>query len=1838
MWCIIYTCYLYVKENKQKQPGSNIPLEASRGEIGGNIVMGKKLNRILLLAVWLAALFLMLWSGPAMACWTTSNLGCPGVVRVGTPFTCAPNYTSGSEGAVLWSFYLPSNMSSSGTSSQFCSYEMGMRGVCAFPSNWWNVKPNIPNGSSVSITATSAGGSRIGGLTNQGGGDYTSHGWQDIQAIPASPIYGTGCPSTAIVGQPFTCSPSYYTGYGPSISWSGANSVSGNSLTFASAGSKTVTLTTNYAGYANSLSQTITVINPTATITSLGCPSEAIVGTPFTCTPQASANVSGVTYTWSGDGVTASGDTLTPSTTGIKTIAYTATYPGVGIIGSGTQTVSVVSPTATITSLGCPTEAITGKAFTCTPQATANISTGVTYTWSGDDVTANGNNLTVSASGTKTITYTAIYPGSGTIGSGTQNIIVTTPSVTINSLGCPADAIQLTPFTCKPSVTSNIPASFAGGVTYTWSGDGVTADGNTLTPSTTGIKTITLTVNYPLVPHGSSSTQTVAVVSPIVTISSLGCPADAVPGKPVTCTPTVSANIPDSYKPGLTYAWSGDGVTADGNDLTFSIPGAKTVSLTANYPLVPVSGTATQDVNVVAPEITINSPGCPADALFLKAFTCAPSITTNLPASLQTGMTYTWTGADIHVSTGNSIAFSKDGTKTVNLVVSYPMANASKTATQDVNVVTPALQITSLGCPGNVVALNDFTCTPVIDTNVPEAFRAGATYKWSGNNLDITGNTLSAKNSGTKIITLEVEYPLATVMGVKSQTIAVSNPSATVTSLGCPAYTVVGKPFTCMPTIVPMFSANYREGATYTWSGDGLITNEDKSLTMTGPGGKTLTLTVNYPLVPSVTASKTQLVVAINPYVNVTSIGCPDTGLTTRSFTCTPRLSTNLPTNLKEGATYTWTGEGLQINEDGTMGFATAGAKVLQVVAKFPLADVEGSMAESIDIIEPQVQAQSVGCPTEAVTGKAFHCSPTITTNFPANFKSGMTYTWTGNDLTINGSNLILNTEGTKTVSLKVDYPLAAASTTMTQDIAVITGTAAITSLGCPTEVVTNEKFTCNPVTTTNLPASFQNGMTYTWSGVGLQTNSDGSLTFTEKGSPKDITLLIKYPLADLTATLAGQMVVGALNLTIDSLGCPNNLFSQTPFTCMPSITYDMPESYRNRLQYSWTGTNLVTSGSGEMAPLGSGNVELTLTVSIKDTTTTFKKTETLSASTRDPQITSLGCPESILATVPFTCTPVISAASQANYKFTWAGNDLQVGADGALIYPTGGDKPLVLSAINTETGVTLIYGTNVNVSAPVLKILSLGCPSSVRERKLFSCAPVIETNLPSTVTSELEYEWKGGDITAYEDGSLIYATPGSKSVSLSVSHPTRAGIKATKAASMNVRELAIKISYLGCPTTIIEYYPFSCIPAISIDSVTEESEITYEWKIDNEVVATTKKIENIIIPKNGPTSLTFTASIADPETAGELITATETITRDVKVNTSPLKLRLNIPRRVNAGSPATLAASTTFAKPEDVVYTWTIDGATYEGNQVTINTLDDRNSPIEYSITASIPTVETIKPETISGMLPVVPYAFPAVYFYGPMARATNIVPFTALFRLGVTNYSEVPLTYTWDFGDGTVLPETAELTKAMTHVYIKEGTYTATLTVKDDKGYSKQFSATVVAGYAPPRQISIRAYYSNATARAPLDVYCRYRIAEGLSVDVPIKNVWSVNGTPMSEKSIVTFNFANPGTYTLGLDVLTKYGNTASTTVPIVVTENVPPTCTINAKLITGKKYQLDAQCYDVDGRIVSYLWDFGDDTTGTSERDYREFKSGTYNIRVTATDNSGGTGTAETTLNVP
>jgi PKD repeat protein len=125
----------------------------------------------------------------------------------------------------------------------------------------------------------------------------------------------------------------------------------------------------------------------------------------------------------------------------------------------------------------------------------------------------------------------------------------------------------------------------------------------------------------------------------------------------------------------------------------------------------------------------------------------------------------------------------------------------------------------------------------------------------------------------------------------------------------------------------------------------------------------------------------------------------------------------------------------------------------------------------------------------------------------------------------------------------------------------------------------------------------------------------------------------------------------------------------------------------------------------------------------------------------------------------------------------------------------------------------------------------------------------------------------------------------------------------------------------------------------------------------------------------------------------------------------------------------------------------------------------------------------------------------------------------------------------------------------------------------------------------------------------------------------------------------STTTYTYSTAGTYTVKLqvkdDAEATATNTTTSTINEQSAETSPPIATANGPY-TGLTYQnisFDGSgSYDIDGTITSYIWGFGDGTTGTGINPIHIYNtSGLYNITLTVTDNDGLTNSDKTTVTI-
>lgn len=200
--------------------------------------------------------------------------------------------------------------------------------------------------------------------------------------------------------------------------------------------------------------------------------------------------------------------------------------------------------------------------------------------------------------------------------------------------------------------------------------------------------------------------------------------------------------------------------------------------------------------------------------------------------------------------------------------------------------------------------------------------------------------------------------------------------------------------------------------------------------------------------------------------------------------------------------------------------------------------------------------------------------------------------------------------------------------------------------------------------------------------------------------------------------------------------------------------------------------------------------------------------------------------------------------------------------------------------------------------------------------------------------------------------------------------------------------------------------------------------------------------------------------------------------------------------------------------------------------------------------------------------------------------------------------------LTYNWQFGNGsrsTIGPTT-------TAIYTTSGTYTPILTVTNTYGCSNT-------------------YYGNAISVSAVDANFHADVISGcppLSVNFThpgggmYQYSWDFGDGTTSNQQSPSHAFVNPGNYTVSLVVSDLNGCTATYTLPNQIAvnngvNNFQPTDTIYGCV------PFVADLFDNSTTSASWLWDFGDGNTSTSQHAVHTYTNpGVYNVSLQTQSN--------------
>ncbi len=223
--------------------------------------------------------------------------------------------------------------------------------------------------------------------------------------------------------------------------------------------------------------------------------------------------------------------------------------------------------------------------------------------------------------------------------------------------------------------------------------------------------------------------------------------------------------------------------------------------------------------------------------------------------------------------------------------------------------------------------------------------------------------------------------------------------------------------------------------------------------------------------------------------------------------------------------------------------------------------------------------------------------------------------------------------------------------------------------------------------------------------------------------------------------------------------------------------------------------------------------------------------------------------------------------------------------------------------------------------------------------------------------------------------------------------------------------------------------------------------------------------------------------------------------------------------------------------------------------------------------------------------------------------------------------------VSYAWDFNDGMTTTG-----PYVTHAFPADGSYTVSLTVKDNKGAETVYSEVL--------NIS-----ANQAPQAVLNVMGNLREGETVTFTAAgstdpeggvLTYEWDFGDGNTATGLEVDYVFTSPDLYTVTLEVTDHVGIATTETTDVSISSASGPVAVLSAsgQIVINESINFDGSAsYDLSGgSIVSYVWDFGDGNTSTGAVTSHAYSStGIYQLTLTVTDNDGINSTGILSLNI-
>jgi PKD repeat protein len=543
-------------------------------------------------------------------------------------------------------------------------------------------------------------------------------------------------------------------------------------------------------------------------------------------------------------------------------------------------------------------------------------------------------------------------------------------------------------------------------------------------------------------------------------------------------------------------------------------------------------------------------------------------------------------------------------------------------------------------------------------------------------------------------------------------------------------------------------------------------------------------------------------------------------------------------------------------------------------------------------------------------------------------------------------------------------------------------------------------------------------------------------------------------------------------------------------------------------------------------------------------------------------------------------------------------------GSTGGTLQVSGGCGPD--GATDGDPGTTWVEDVNQDPSAVA------GGPYSGGEGAAIALSGAGSNDPDGSIVS---YSWDCSSDGVYDvttasatGGTCSYPDQGTYTATLQVTD--NAGAVDTAAASVSVSNVAPTITTLsgggGDEAASLGFSAAATDPAGAADP------IAYSWDWGDGSPAGSGASVSHAWADDGSYTVTVTADDGDGGSDSESLVIAIS-------NVAPSITSLSVPAGVEADAiPMTASGSDPAGASDPLVFTWDFGDGTPTGTGPSLSHAyaDDGS----YTVTVTVDDGDG--GSDVETATAVVSNANPSVTSATiPGGDEGEILSFGASGSdpAGPND----PLSFAWDFGDGTPTASGA----AVTHAYADDGDFTVTVLATDGDGGWDSYSGTASISNVPPQIDSVLGPIS--LLEGELGEF-EALVSDAGTADILVVSWGWGDGAPLDEGEQASHAWSQDGSYEITVTVTDDDGDSSTATVIVSIGNDDPLLESLElGSGDEGSPIAFSATASDPGDDFLTFSWDFGDGSLPESGDSVTHVYAdeGGYTVTVTVSDGDGG-----------